>query len=48
MMEMQMEAQPEPTAGGGEGGVSSGNAAQGSSKGNNTLPTPLRPGKHSD
>ena len=31
-----------------EGGVSSGAAAKGSQKGSNTLPTPLRPGKHSD
>ena len=31
-----------------QGGVESGAAASGSAKGANTLPTPLRPGKHSD
>ena len=31
-----------------EGGVTSGQAAAGGSAGNNTLPTPLRPGKHAD
>ena len=31
-----------------QGGVSSGAAAGGSGKGSNTLPTPLRPGKHAD
>ena len=31
-----------------EGGVSSGAAAEGSQTGSQTLPTPLRPGKHSD
>ena len=31
-----------------EGGVTSGKAAAGGSSGNNTLPTPLRPGKHAD
>ena len=31
-----------------EGGVSSGDAANGSQTGSQTLPTPLRPGKHSD
>jgi hypothetical protein len=31
-----------------EGGVTSGNAAEGGSSGNNTLPTPMRPGKHAD
>ena len=31
-----------------EGGVSSGSAASGSQTGSQTLPTPLRPGKHSD
>ena len=31
-----------------EGGVTSGNAASGGSSGNNTLPTPMRPGKHAD
>ena len=30
------------------GGVNSGKAAQGSAKGSNTLPTPMRPGKHAD
>ena len=46
MLEMQIANTPKPQ--GTEGGVSSGNAAAGGSKGNNTLPTPLRPGKHSD
>ena len=31
-----------------EGGVTSGDAADGSATGSNTLPTPLRPGKHAD
>lgn len=31
-----------------EGGVTSGSAAEGGSSGNNTLPTPMRPGKHAD
>ena len=31
-----------------EGGVSSGDAADGSQTGSQTLPTPLRPGKHAD
>ena len=31
-----------------EGGVNSGDAAGGSQTGSQTLPTPLRPGKHSD
>ena len=31
-----------------EGGVSSGKAAEGSQTGSQTLPTPMRPGKHSD
>ena len=30
------------------GGVNTGDAAQGSQTGSQTLPTPLRPGKHSD
>ena len=31
-----------------EGGVDSGDAANGAQTGSQTLPTPLRPGKHSD
>ena len=30
------------------GGVNTGNAAKGAQTGSQTLPTPLRPGKHSD
>ena len=44
-IEVAAEAMPDE---GGEGGVTSGNAAAGGSSGNNTLPTPLRPGKHAN
>ena len=42
-MEAMQAAQPEP-----EGGVTSGSAASGSTKGSQTLPTPLRSGKNAD
>ena len=41
-MEMQQSFEPDES----QGGVSSGDAANGSATGSNTLPTPLRPGKH--
>ena len=41
--ELELEAAQEN-----EGGVTSGDAADGSATGSNTLPTPLRPGKHAD
>jgi hypothetical protein len=49
--EIAAEAAPEQGAPGGNaaktpGGVGSGKASGGGSKGSNTLPTPLRPGKH--
>jgi hypothetical protein len=44
-LEVAQEAMPDE---GNEGGVTSGSAAKGGSSGNNTLPTPLRPGKHAD
>ena len=44
--EAQMEFQEAHTPEENGGGVSSGAAASGSQKGSNTLPTPLRPGKH--
>ena len=43
-MEMQAKNAPEPE--GNAGGATSGNAKQGGTKGSQTLPTPLRPGKH--
>ena len=55
LAEVQANHAPDPTAAPGststskgakQGGVASGKAAQGSSTGNQTLPTPLRPGKH--
>ena len=42
MMKIQQKNTPEPTA----GGVNSGKANTGSTKGANTLSTPMRPGKH--
>ena len=42
-MTMQQSMAPENT-----GGVGSGGASSGSTKGSNTLPTPLRPGKHAE
>ncbi|MFZ9261033.1 MAG: DUF4055 domain-containing protein [Limnohabitans sp.] len=45
-MEMAAEHAPPPAAGGGAGGATSGKAAKGGSKGSQTLPTPMRPGKH--
>ena len=44
-IEVAQEAMPDEEN---EGGVTSGNAASGGSSGNNTLPTPMRPGKHAD
>ena len=46
--EAQMDLQQSMTPEDNEGGVGSGNAASGSTKGSNTLPTPLRPGKHAE
>ena len=43
-MDMQQAYTPDETEN--DGGVSSGAAASGSQKGSNTLPTPMRPGKH--
>ena len=44
--EAQMDLVQSATPDENQGGVSSGNAAEGSTKGSNTLPTPLRPGKN--
>ena len=44
--EAQMEMHQSFTPDESDGGVASGKAASGSAKGSNTLPTPLRPGKH--
>ena len=46
--EAQFEMQQNFTPKENTGGVSSGDAASGSTKGSSTLPTPLRPGKHAD
>ena len=43
-MEMQQKNAPEPE--GNAGGATSGKAKEGGTKGSQTLPTPLRPGKH--
>ncbi len=43
-MQMQSDNTPDETG----GGVSSGGASSGSTKGSGTLPTPLRPGKHAE
>ena len=43
-MQMQSDNTPDET----DGGVGSGGAASGSTKGSGTLPTPLRPGKHAE
>ena len=46
--EAQMQMQSDNTPGESSGGVGSGEAAYGSTKGSGTLPTPLRPGKHAE
>ena len=46
--EAQMDLQQSMIPDENEGGVSSGNASQGATKGSNTLPTPLRPGKSAE
>ena len=46
--EAQMDLQQSMIPDQNEGGVSSGNASQGATKGSNTLPTPLRPGKSAE
>jgi len=43
-MQMQNDNTPDQTS----GGVGSGGASSGSTKGSGTLPTPLRPGKHAE
>ena len=46
--EAQMDLHQSATPDDNQGGVGSGNAAEGSTTGSNTLPTPLRPGKHAE
>ncbi len=46
--EAHMQIQSDNTPNQSEGGVGSGGAASGSTKGSGTLPTPLRPGKHAE